>query len=115
MAQFFVYENTNRATKKTYPYLLDIQSNLLADLRTTVVIPPSPVAIAGSAAIAKLCPVLKINRQACVALTQHSPAWTAAPLAKRCAIFPTTARKSSWPWISWSRGYRVTDQRLRFK
>lgn len=35
MAQFVAYENPNKATKNAYPYLLDIQSNLLDDLRTT--------------------------------------------------------------------------------
>lgn len=39
MAQFKVYENPNDATRQTYPYLMDIQSNLLDELRTTVVIP----------------------------------------------------------------------------
>ena len=39
MAQFRVYENSNRATKQRIPYLLDIQSDLLDDLQTTVVIP----------------------------------------------------------------------------
>ncbi len=31
MAQFTAQENPNTATNKTYPYLLDIQSNLLDD------------------------------------------------------------------------------------
>ncbi|MCF6319968.1 MAG: CcdB family protein [Proteobacteria bacterium] len=39
MAQFDVYNNINRSTKTLYPYLVEIQSNLLSDLRTTVVIP----------------------------------------------------------------------------
>ena len=39
MAQFDVYKNTNLATAKEYPYLLDIQNDLLSDLNTRVVIP----------------------------------------------------------------------------
>lgn len=39
MAQFSVYHNKNVQTKKTYPFLLEIQSNLLSDLITTVVVP----------------------------------------------------------------------------
>lgn len=31
MAQFTAYENPNTATNKTYPYLLDIHSDLLDD------------------------------------------------------------------------------------
>ncbi len=39
MAQFDVFKNKNRSTKALYPYLLEIQSNLLSELKTTVVIP----------------------------------------------------------------------------
>ena len=47
MAQCAVDENPNRASRKTYPFLLDIQADLLSDLRTTVVIPLCPVAVVG--------------------------------------------------------------------
>lgn len=39
MAQFDVYENTNRDTCKTFPYMLDIQAEVLNDLPTRVVVP----------------------------------------------------------------------------
>lgn len=39
MGQFWAYTNPNPATRDSYPFLLEIQSNLLRDLRTTVVIP----------------------------------------------------------------------------
>jgi toxin CcdB len=71
MAQFTVYANPNRSTCATYPYLLDIQSDLLDDLRTTVVIPLSPLHQAGKAAISRLCPVLDIDGESYVALTQQ--------------------------------------------
>lgn len=71
MAQFTVYENSNNATKKIYPYLLDIQANLLDALRTTVVIPLCPASLVSGAAISKLCPVLTIDRKEYVALTQQ--------------------------------------------
>lgn len=71
MAQFRAYENPNKATKKTYPYLLDIQSNLLDDLRTTVVVPLCATSFAGKAAITKLCPILKIEDESFIALTQQ--------------------------------------------
>jgi len=71
MAQFKAYENPNKATKKTYPYLLDIQSNLLDDLRTTVVIPLCPTSLAAKAAISKLCPILEIEGKSFIALTQQ--------------------------------------------
>ncbi|MGD7035533.1 CcdB family protein [Methylotuvimicrobium buryatense] len=71
MAQFRAYENSNKATMKAYPYLLDIQSNLLDELRTTVVIPLCPTNLAGKAAITKLCPILKIDDRSFIVLTQQ--------------------------------------------
>ena len=42
MAQFHTCENPNKASRKAYPYLLDIQPDLLADLQTTVGVPLMP-------------------------------------------------------------------------
>jgi toxin CcdB len=39
MAQYTIYQNKNSQNKKEFPLLLDIQTNLLASLQTTVVIP----------------------------------------------------------------------------
>lgn len=39
MAQFAVHENTNPATRAAVPLLLDVQSDLLAELGTRVVVP----------------------------------------------------------------------------
>lgn len=69
MAQFTVFENPSPSKRTIYPYLLDIQSELLNDLRTTVVIPLSPLRLAGKAAISRLCPVLEIDGEPHVALT----------------------------------------------
>jgi toxin CcdB len=61
MAQFDVYENPNPDTKKTVPYLLDVQANLLEDLATHVVVPLVPLSIMGKAA-RHLNPVFKIKK-----------------------------------------------------
>ena len=71
MAQFWVYKNTNRATQQRIPYLLDIQSSLLDDLQTTVVIPLYPNALIGKAAITRLCPEVEIEGEKFVALTSQ--------------------------------------------
>lgn len=71
MAQFTVYENPNKSTKKAFPYLLDIQSNLLDELRTTVVIPLCATSLAKKAAITRLCPTFKIEGINFIALTQQ--------------------------------------------
>lgn len=39
MSQFTVYANKNARTRKTFPCLIDIHSDLLEGLQTTVVIP----------------------------------------------------------------------------
>jgi len=39
MAQYDVYENTNQETCQTFPYMLDIQADVLNDLPTRVVVP----------------------------------------------------------------------------
>ncbi|MDD2735857.1 MAG: CcdB family protein [Desulfuromonadaceae bacterium] len=39
MAQFDVYENMDQVTCPTFPYLLDIQADILSDLPTRVVVP----------------------------------------------------------------------------
>jgi hypothetical protein len=39
MAQFDVYPNPSRTSKAYYPYLVDVQSPLLSELATRIVIP----------------------------------------------------------------------------
>ena len=39
MAQFDVYTNPSKTTRKHYPYLLDIQSPYISDIATRIVIP----------------------------------------------------------------------------
>lgn len=61
MAQFFVYQNKNTNTKKTYPLLLDVQSNLLESLQTTVVIPLIKYENNIGKSLGHLTPVLSIE------------------------------------------------------
>ena len=71
MPQFHLYKNSNKATQKTYPYLLDIQSNLLSDIRTTVVVPLMPNRLAGSHTISRLNPVIRIKNEKFTVMTQN--------------------------------------------
>lgn len=48
------------APQKNFPDLLVIQSNLLEDLRTTVVIPPCATSFAKKAAITMPCLIFEI-------------------------------------------------------
>ena len=46
MPQFAVHRNRNTATRTRFPLLLEVQTNLLEDLGTRVVIPLAPVSAA---------------------------------------------------------------------
>lgn len=69
MAQFDIYKNTNRSTKTLYPYLLDIQSDLLFDLHTTVVIPLAPATGSLATPLKDLHPTLEIEGDQYLAVT----------------------------------------------
>lgn len=69
--QFHAYANTNPSSNGQYPYLLDVQNGLLADLKTRLVIPLTAQANCRSGVISKLCPVFDINGERFVALTQQ--------------------------------------------
>lgn len=69
MAQFDVYENRNPKTKRLMPFLLDVQSDLLSGLATTVVIPLCLATEAAPLAMVRLTPSLNINNQGYLLLT----------------------------------------------
>lgn len=39
MAQFDVYENPSKATRKAYPYILELQNNVISEITTRIVVP----------------------------------------------------------------------------
>ena len=57
MAQFDIYRNMNTATNQTFPYLLDIQNDLLSMLHSRVVV---PLAV-GVTPVRHLNPVFEID------------------------------------------------------
>ena len=63
MAQFTVYQNKNKATQVTYPFLLNIQNDLLASMQTCVVVPLIPVKAMAHQPMSKLTPVLLVQGQ----------------------------------------------------
>lgn len=70
MVQFCVYENKNPASRTQYPFLLDIQSDVLGELRTTVVVLLCPAELAAGMRISRLNPRLEINGEVFIAMTQ---------------------------------------------
>jgi toxin CcdB len=71
MGQFLVYANRNATSRSEFPFLVDIQSNLLRDLPTTMVIPLCHPASFLGKPITKLCPVLEFNGHKYLALSQQ--------------------------------------------
>lgn len=69
MPQFTVHENINQHTRDTYPYLLDVQSDLLEGLNTRVVIPLCNSSIVGKKPIDNLSPQFEIQGSSFTLLT----------------------------------------------
>ena len=69
MAQFDVYPNPSQTTKDYYPYLVDIQSVLLTDLATRIVIPLGKRSAFGDQAMQGLTPEITFDDQELLLLT----------------------------------------------
>ena len=79
MAQFSVHRNANPESSAAYPYLLDIQSDLIADLGTRVVAPLARATAMQGKAIKTLMPVFTIDGERFVMVTPQL-----AGVAKKC-------------------------------
>ena len=71
MAQFTVYRNTNPRTKKAIPFLLDVQHDLMEHLATRVVVPLARQAVVRNKPVRHLNPVVEVDGQSVVMLTQE--------------------------------------------
>lgn len=69
MPQFSVYRNTNPDTRANYPLLVDVQSDLIADLATRMVIPLSPASAMKGKLIKTLTPLFAIDGKQYAMLT----------------------------------------------
>lgn len=69
MAQFTVYRNKSARTKTTYPFVVDVQSDLLEDLLTRVVIPLSKAAALTKKSVSQLMPILPFDGETYVLMT----------------------------------------------
>lgn len=85
MRQFCVYQNPNPQTKSTYPLLLDVQSDLIADLATRMVIPLCPAASMRGKLIKALMPVFEIDAEPYALLTPQMAGIARTQLGARVA------------------------------
>jgi len=86
MAQFDVYENPNPASRKTIPFLLDVQTDLLDNLATRVIVP-----LVASAAMPKpgrhLNPAFSIEKTGVIMSTAEIAGVSVKDLGKKvCSI-----------------------------
>lgn len=68
MPQFTVYKNNNRKTREQYPYLVDVQADLLEDMNTRVVIPLTS-ADTLHRPLKTLTPIISVEGESYIALT----------------------------------------------
>ena len=69
MAQFDVYPNPSKASRAHFPYLVDIQSSLLTDLATRIVIPLGKHSALGSQSMRGLTPEISFDDQQLLLMT----------------------------------------------
>ena len=69
MPQLTVYKNKNPRSKATFPLLVDVQSDLLDDLQTRVVIPLSKAVVLTKNPVSQLTPILDFEGDAYVLMT----------------------------------------------
>lgn len=70
MKQYDLYENTDLDSQVTYPYFVDVQTGLLNDLNSRVVIPIAP-ALDAKSFPKNLCPIIDINNKQFALLTHQ--------------------------------------------
>ncbi|MFD1006764.1 CcdB family protein [Oceanisphaera ostreae] len=69
MAQFDVYLNPSKTSKTLYPYLVDVQSSLLTDLATRIVIPLGKRSSFGKQTMQGISPEITFEEQELLLLT----------------------------------------------
>ena len=67
--QFDVFKNNNPGSQERFPYLLDVQAELLSALETRVVIPLAPKQRASRSTLTGLMPTLQIKGKPHLAVT----------------------------------------------
>ncbi len=85
MEQFTLYKNENKNSKKAYPYFVDVQSDLLSDLNSRIVIPLSTQKTLNNLIAKKLCPIIEIDGGAFVLLTHQMTSVPCSALKKEVA------------------------------
>lgn len=89
MSQFTLYKNENKNSKKTYPYLVDVQNDFFEGLNSRMVIPLSPHNILNQTNAKKLCPIIMVNDEQYVLLTHQMTSMPKTMLRKKITSLET--------------------------
>lgn len=76
--QYDVYPNPSPRMRDVYPYVLDVQSDLLKALATRMVVPLAMTSLPASSLPRRLCPLVQVKGQSLMLVP-----FEAAPLDKR--------------------------------
>lgn len=82
MKQFDLYENTDPDSRRIYPFFVDVQTGLLEQLNSRVVIPMAPAQNAKSFP-KNLCPIVQIGNKKYALLTHQITTVSASFLSKK--------------------------------
>jgi toxin CcdB len=85
MARFDVYRNPNALTAKRFPYLLAVQSDILADLATQIVVPLGKSNVVANRPADRLTPLLDVDGETLVMFTPELGPIPQALLRKQVA------------------------------
>ncbi len=69
MAQFGVYRNKSPRSKSTFPFLVEVQSDLLDELQTRVVIPLTKCTALAKRPLSNLTPAIKFDGETYTLMT----------------------------------------------
>ena len=83
--QLDVFKNENPASRERFPYLLDVQADLLQDLETRIVVPLAPEAAFASKALKGLMPLVRVKGKAYLAVTPQLAAIARRALGTKIA------------------------------
>jgi toxin CcdB len=85
MAQFDVYRNANPASRARLPYLLDVQSDLLALLATRIVVPLCKPELLSGKPAERLNPAFQVEGRKLLMLTPEIAGVSRKALGERVA------------------------------
>jgi toxin CcdB len=81
--QFDVFPNPSPRMRDIYPYVMDVQSNLLSVLATRMVIPLAITKLSAEKIPSKLCPLIHIDAQKLMLMPHQAAPLDKSTLKKR--------------------------------